>query len=293
MKNAEKSFPRTRLVLDLMPDYFIMYSNGRKIKTDVSMYSLRKDYLTIKYSSGQMNIRDQFIRIIGAALTPDTDTDHLTPVQAIKAAINLSDVTNVVSTVACIVRNSDFDHEAVSAARDYFNSTVKDIISSPVKDYPTVRDLLSKRDLKYISDVCEWFESVTSAAEPVAAEPVAAEPVEVEPTPSVAEPSAAEPVAAEPVEVEPTPSAAAKPTPEKTFIGQMIKGNHFTIFFDGENQRTRVMIPPEYKDIARQTLDAAGFYFSPRLDSWNKKLTFKAYRAALALAAQLEKVLAA
>ena len=91
----------------------------------------------------------------------------------------------------------------------------------------------------------------------------------------------------------PDPKQAHGPIPEKTFIGTSIKGARFEILFDGETQRTRVIIPAEYRDAARGTVEKAGFYYSALLDSWNKKLTFRAYRAAVALAAELEKVLAA
>lgn len=91
----------------------------------------------------------------------------------------------------------------------------------------------------------------------------------------------------------PDPKQAHGPIPEKTFVGTSIKGARFEILFDGEAQRTRVIIPAEYRDAARATVEKAGFYYSAPLDSWNKKLTFRAYRAAVALAAELEKVLAA
>lgn len=91
----------------------------------------------------------------------------------------------------------------------------------------------------------------------------------------------------------PDPKQAHGPIPEKTFIGTAIEGERFKIIFDGETQRTRVIIPAEYRDAARATVEKAGFYYSAPLDSWNKKLTFRAYRAAVALAAELEKVLAA
>ena len=91
----------------------------------------------------------------------------------------------------------------------------------------------------------------------------------------------------------PDPKQAHGPIPEKTFIGTSIKGARFEILFDGETQRTRVIIPAEYREAARATVEKAGFYYSAPLDSWDKKLTFRAYRAAVALAAELEKVLAA
>ena len=89
------------------------------------------------------------------------------------------------------------------------------------------------------------------------------------------------------------PKQARGAIPEKTFVGTSIKGARYEIIFDAETQRTRVIVPKEYRDAARATIEKAGFYYSAPLDSWNKKLTFRAYRAAVALAAELEKVLAA
>ena len=102
-----------------------------------------------------------------------------------------------------------------------------------------------------------------------------------------------QPAQAEQEQPAPDPKQAHGPIPEKTFVGTSIKGARFEIIFDGEAQRTRVIIPAEYRDAARATVEKAGFYYSAPLDSWNKKLTFRAYRAAVALAAELEKVLAA
>ncbi len=83
------------------------------------------------------------------------------------------------------------------------------------------------------------------------------------------------------------PKAAHGPTPEKTFIGQTITGNGWRILFDGEAQRTRVIFAAEPTDAARAALAGAGFYYSGKMQSYNKKLSFKAYRAAQALSAEL------
>lgn len=96
---------------------------------------------------------------------------------------------------------------------------------------------------------------------------------------------------------EETPAPDSKkphgPIPEKTFVGTSITGARYKIIFDAEAQRTRVIIPNEYKEQARAAVENAGFYYSRALDSWNKKLTFRAYRAAQALAVELDKILAA
>lgn len=85
----------------------------------------------------------------------------------------------------------------------------------------------------------------------------------------------------------PLDKPARGPVPEKTFIGQAITGTGWKILFDGETARTRVIFESNPTDAARAALDKAGFFFSAGMNSWNKKLTFKAYRAAQALAAEL------
>ena len=87
----------------------------------------------------------------------------------------------------------------------------------------------------------------------------------------------------------PDPKQAHGPIPEKTFIGTTIKGARYEIIFDADAQRTRVIIPEQYRAALKSIVENAGFYYAPRLDSWNKKLTFRAWRAAVALAAALDK----
>lgn len=147
------------------------------------------------------------------------------------------------------------------------------------------------------------FES--SPAEVAEAEPVKpervkksrvkkAEPVKAE-EPAAAEEHAA-PVQAEPAAAEEQPAPVqAEPAavPVKTFAGSEIKGNKYRILFDEATQRTRVIIAEEDRERARPVIDAAGFYYSAAMQSYNKKLTFKAYRAAVALAARLDEVFTA
>lgn len=79
-------------------------------------------------------------------------------------------------------------------------------------------------------------------------------------------------------------------TPEKPFAGQKILGPGWYIYFDPEEQRTRVIFERIPHEDVRKLLKERGFYWCPGLMSWNKKLTFKAYRAALALAEELQNV---
>jgi len=75
-------------------------------------------------------------------------------------------------------------------------------------------------------------------------------------------------------------------TPEKTFIGETITGGNWKILFDPETQRTRVFLE-NGSEKQKNAITAAGFWWSGAMNSYNKKLTFKAYRAAKALAETL------
>ncbi len=89
------------------------------------------------------------------------------------------------------------------------------------------------------------------------------------------------------------PKAARGPVPEKTFIGSVIEGRGWKILFDGIASRTRVIFESDPTDAARAAIENAGFYYSPNMKSWNKKLTFRAYRAAQTLSCRLNELYAA
>jgi len=84
--------------------------------------------------------------------------------------------------------------------------------------------------------------------------------------------------------------AARGPVPEKDFIGSTIQGKGWRIYFDPEEERTRVIFDKVPTKEVRQIVKDAGFYWAPSMGSWNKKLTFKAYRAALELTKALQDV---
>lgn len=79
----------------------------------------------------------------------------------------------------------------------------------------------------------------------------------------------------------------SEPT-EKLWIGTSIKGNGWEIFFDGGYDRTRVIFKKKPTAPVIEAVKEAGFYWSPQLKSWNKKLTSKAFRAAQELANTLQ-----
>lgn len=68
--------------------------------------------------------------------------------------------------------------------------------------------------------------------------------------------------------------------PEKWFIGQALEGKSYKIIFDGDAGKTRVVFPRKPSAAVLEAVKAAGFYWSPALKSWNKGLTWRAYRAA-------------
>lgn len=83
------------------------------------------------------------------------------------------------------------------------------------------------------------------------------------------------------------PKQARGPVPEKDFVGQEIKGYGWKIVFDPGYDRTRVIFKKMPSSKVREAVRAAGFHWSPAMESWNKKLTHKAHRAALELAKEL------
>ena len=119
-------------------------------------------------------------------------------------------------------------------------------------------------------------------AEQPATEP--AKPVETKPAKAAKQPKAEKPAekpAAEPAK----PVATAD-----AWIGTTIEGKGWRIAFDEATQRTRVIFDADPSAKQRAAIDAAGFYWSNTTKSWNKKLTRKAYRAALALAETLNAI---
>ena len=120
---------------------------------------------------------------------------------------------------------------------------------------------------------------------------------EAKPAPAAKQPQdkpAAKAKATKPAKDAKPPKAAPKAEPakqvpvgDKSFVGTEITGKGWRIVFDDATQRTRVMFEGQPSAKQKATVEAAGFYFSASLKSWNKKLSCKAYRAAQALAATL------
>ena len=92
---------------------------------------------------------------------------------------------------------------------------------------------------------------------------------------------AAQAAAHAPVQDKPAPAIA------KPWIGTTITGRGWNIAFDEQAQRTRVLFQVQPTDAQKAAIEKAGFFWSNQLQSWNKKLTCKAYRAAQELATAL------
>ena len=141
-------------------------------------------------------------------------------------------------------------------------------------------------------------ETETPKAEPAPVEaPKAQAPAPVQDAPKAAKPAKAPKAAkpkAKPAPVQEAPKAQA-PAPVqdaaqavcKAWIGSTITGKGWRIVFDGDAQRTRVIFDAKPTAAQAAAVDAARFYYSPSMGSYNKHLTCKAYKAAQALAQTL------
>ena len=97
-------------------------------------------------------------------------------------------------------------------------------------------------------------------------------------------PETAPETAPEPSAMAPNDKAARGPAKPKDFAGEAISGNGWSIVFDTGMNRTRVIVADPLREKLSPVIEQAGFYFSRNMNSWNKRLTHKAHRAALALA---------
>ena len=122
-------------------------------------------------------------------------------------------------------------------------------------------------------------------------QPTQEQPADAEPEqPAQEQPADAEPEQAQEEQPARDPKQARGPVPDKAFVGLEIKGKGWKIVFDGSYDRTRVIFKRKPSNAAREALDKHGFFWSPAMQSWNKKLTHKAFRAAQALALELRTI---
>lgn len=147
--------------------------------------------------------------------------------------------------------------------------------------------------IKIPADDPRYAAALAAAQEP---QPEPEQAADVEPEqPAQEQPADVEPEQAQeeqPQEEQPArdPKQARGPVPDKAFVGLEIKGKGWKIVFDGSYDRTRVIFKRKPSNAAREALDKHGFFWSPAMQSWNKKLTHKAFRAAQALALELRTI---
>ena len=147
--------------------------------------------------------------------------------------------------------------------------------------------------IKIPADDPRYAAALAAAQEP---QPEPEQAADVEPEqPAQEQPADAEPEQPQeeqPREEQPArdPKQARGPVPDKAFVGLEIKGKGWKIVFDGSYDRTRVIFKRKPSNAAREALDKHGFFWSPAMQSWNKKLTHKAFRAAQALALELRTI---
>lgn len=147
--------------------------------------------------------------------------------------------------------------------------------------------------IKIPADDPRYAAALAAAQEP---QPEPEQAADVEPEqPAQEQPAQEQPADAEPEQAQEEqpardPKQARGPVPDKAFVGLEIKGKGWKIVFDGSYDRTRVIFKRKPSNAAREALDKHGFFWSPAMQSWNKKLTHKAFRAAQALALELRTI---
>lgn len=90
----------------------------------------------------------------------------------------------------------------------------------------------------------------------------------------------------------PIDKPARGPAKPKEFAGEALSGKGWSIVFDTGLNRTRVIVADPLREKLAPMIENAGFFFSKSQNSWNKKLTHKAHRAAIALADNIRTALA-
>ena len=83
------------------------------------------------------------------------------------------------------------------------------------------------------------------------------------------------------------PAQPAKQAVPTDWVGSRIDGKGWYVVFDDAAKRTRFVFAEKPTASQAAAIAAAGFYFSANMQSYNKHLTLKAYKAAMALVATL------
>ena len=168
------------------------------------------------------------------------------------------------------------------------------------QDMPMHADALAAARLAAEAEAAKAKPAPVEAPKAQAPAPVQADakPAKAPKAPKAAKPKAKPapveaPKAQAPAPVQDAAQAVCKPAADaaqavcKAWIGSTITGKGWRIVFDGDAQRTRVIFDAKPTAAQAAAVDAARFYYSPSMGSYNKHLTCKAYKAAQALAQTL------
>jgi len=85
---------------------------------------------------------------------------------------------------------------------------------------------------------------------------------------------------------------ARGPVKPKDFTAEALTGRGWCIVFDSGMNRTRVIVQDGIRETVAPMIEKAGFWWSENMKSYNRKLTHKAHRAAVALAERLREAVA-
>lgn len=122
--------------------------------------------------------------------------------------------------------------------------------------------------------------------ETISEEETAPEAAQAEPEAAEAEPEAQEEERADGYK------PARGPVKPKNFAAEALTGRGWCIVFDSGMNRTRVIVQDGIRETVAPMIEEAGFWWSENMKSYNRKLTHKAHRAAVALAERLREAVA-
>lgn len=130
------------------------------------------------------------------------------------------------------------------------------------------------------------LEAVEERPETISEEEAAPEAAQAEPEAAEAEPEAQEEERADGYK------PARGPVKPKDFTAEALTGRGWCIVFDSGMNRTRVIVQDGIRETVAPMIEEAGFWWSENMKSYNRKLTHKAHRAAVALAERLREAVA-
>ena len=208
-----------------------------------------------------------------------------------------------------ITQDMPMHADALAAARLAAETETPKAEPAPVQDAPKAQAPAPVQDAPKAAKPAKAPKAAKPKAKPALADaPKAQAPAPVKDAPKAAKPAKAPkaakpkgkpapvqeaPKAQAPAPVQDAAQAVCKPAADaaqavcKAWIGSTITGKGWRIVFDGDAQRTRVIFDAKPTAAQAAAVDAARFYYSPSMGSYNKHLTCKAYKAAQALAQTL------